>query len=178
MRDIKHTSIKFPDNVFSNMFANFSLSILSEKEVYNDYKNGKSNIIAIGEGKKELEILEFLDNLGFPINEVGTYYYKDLIIRILALLDEGISVEEISQALEEPYSQLYFDVARNELDVGIKSYNGIINLAFEGIDISKANPDLLKIIVEKMNDAISNYQLPLIIAQEYRMPTKGRIRKS
>ena len=166
MSIIENTSIDCSNTVFANGFANFSQYIISERNLYANYKARKDSSSV----DKNMQVLEFLERLGFSMAEVGTYYFKDLIIKIITLLDEDLASEdEIADMLEQPYSQLYFDVARNELDVGIKSFNEYVTFAFEAIDIEKADPDLLEKVVEKMDSAISNKQLPLILAQEFRL---------
>ncbi len=169
MNNLQNTSIDCSGFVFANGFANFSPYIISERNLYANYKSGKGPIV-MSETQRHMKVLDLLERLGFPMAEVGTYYYKDLIMKIVTLLEEDLASEEqIVELLEQPYSQLYFDLARNELDVGIKSFNEYVTLAFEGIDIEKADSELLQRVVEKMDSAISNRQLPLILAQEFRL---------
>lgn len=149
--------------LYVNGYVNFSESVAFEKKQYEDYKERRLTDISDKELTR-IQILELLECLGFPMDEVGTFYYKDLICRIIELLNEGLSREDISVSLETPFSQIYFDVARNELDIGIKYFKEIIDSAFCKIDIDTADAELLAIIVEKMNEAKSNNQLPLVLA--------------
>lgn len=154
--------------LFANGCAYFSPAVNSESKLYDEYKANRITVV-IKEMEERMEVLEFLEKLGFPMDEAGTYYYKDLIVKIIELLEGNIATrEQIEEALESEYSQLYFDVARNELDLGIKFFREFVYSAFEKIDIESADPDLLEIVVERMNSAISNNQLALIIAEEFR----------
>lgn len=169
MSNVENIELDCSNFVFANGFANFSPYIISERNLYANYKAHK-NPHSMNQTEKHMQVLELLERLGFPMAEVGTYYYKDLIIKIITLLDDDLASEDqIADLLEQPYSQLYFDVARNELDVGIKSFNEYVLFAFDGIDIDKADSELLERVVKKMDSAISNRQLPLILAQEFRL---------
>lgn len=155
--------------MFVNGSANFSPYFINERNAYTNYKQNK-NFFVMPKSQEHMQILEMLEQLGFSMAEVGTYYFKELIIRIVELLNQGLlSEDQISDFLEQPFSQLYFDVARNDLDIGIKSFNEYVNFAFGEIDINNANQELLDKIIEKMDTAVSNRQLPLVIAQEFRL---------
>lgn len=162
--------------LFVSGYIEFSSSVMSEKALYDKYKK-KEAIISDPRMKIEMEVLELLEGLGFPMDEIGTYFYKDLIARIVAILVGDLADRpQIEAALEDPYSQLYFDVARNELDIGIKSFKEFVSLAFAKIDITNADPELLDSVIARMEDAVSNNQLPLVIAEHSRSLDLGQSR--
>lgn len=98
---------------------------------YEDLKRYKtlqeSDLHSIDEFEKiEIETLSFLEKLGYPIDKKGTYFYKELIVKATRMLLEGHDKNLLLSLLEQPYSQFYFDVARNDHDLGIKSFIGIV----------------------------------------------------
>ncbi len=85
---------------------------------YKDASDSDSN-----DKRLEFETLIVLESLGYPINNMGIYYFRDLIVKACLLREEGISDIELYSLLNDEFSQFYFDVARNENDIGIKNFN-------------------------------------------------------
>ena len=89
----------------------------------------------------DFDVLSLLDSLGISINCMGTYLYKMLIVKIIELFELGFSEEEIHEQVNDPYSQLYFDIARNDLDLGLKTFHSSIEdmlcgrFAFKSTDV-------------------------------------------
>lgn len=110
------------------------------KDNQNNNENAETDNISTAEA---CEILEILEKLGYPIGVPGTDLYKDLIVFILRYLKGDpirgnvLTVEEIASQLNDYFSQLYFDVARNEMDLGIKTFHRAVLDATRRVDVSK-----------------------------------------
>lgn len=95
--------------------------------------------------QQEMNVLEVLEQLGFPMDKTGTYFYKEIIMKTMEELEMVETKEEerdLKTAMENSYSQFYFDIARNNIDIGLKSFHGCIQLAYEG---RKKTPDCIKL---------------------------------
>lgn len=98
---------------------------------------------------QQMEVLSILEKLNFPMNEIGTYFFKDMIVKALRYLDGSddfghyISQDTLLQELKSPYSQFYFDLARNEKDIGVKTFHACIEDSLENINYNKADATLL-----------------------------------
>ena len=102
---------------------------------YKDYKEGMVPIEKLNEKeKKEVETLKILEKLGYSLTETGTYFYKDVIVKAIEQLQEATLEEnyrELIIAINNDYSQFYFDIARNNYDVGLKTFHSCINISFQ-----------------------------------------------
>ena len=84
--------------------------------------------------KLAVETLNVLEELGYSLEETGTYFYKDVIVKIIEQLQVSSSEEsyqELITDLNNDFSQFYFDIARNGYDVGLKTFHGCINMSRE-----------------------------------------------
>lgn len=112
------------------------------------YKSGKINEMTELEQLK-METLDLLESLGYPMNEFGTYLYKDVIASIreqIGQVETREDIKEVTSVLKEaksPFSQLYFNLARNERDIGVKEYHRILSESLSKVDYEKASPELL-----------------------------------
>ncbi len=91
-----------------------------------------------------IRVLNILNRLGFPMELVGTYLYKMVIDRIIKRLKKGEDIHLIDE-LKSMYSQFYFDIARNDLDIGTKTFYRFIR---ESLDKTDLNQELLEDILE------------------------------
>lgn len=98
---------------------------------------------------EEMEILFLLERLGYPMEETGTYLYKDVIEKAAGLLRNVSTREEVRACkdlivqMKTINSQFYFDIARNDLDLGLNSFHKYVQKAMAKVDYSKADPTLL-----------------------------------
>lgn len=102
-------------------------------EKYFIYKYGSTSNMSEQE-QKEMDVLEVLEQLGFPMEETGTYFYKEIILKTMEELQAVESKEEekaLKIAMGNSYSQFYFDIARNNIDIGLKSFHGCVTIAYE-----------------------------------------------
>lgn len=98
----------------------------------------------------EVKVLFLLGKLGFPLDSVGTYYYKGLIMRSVDALNDGEFEEDselsLLSQLKAPYSQLYLEVARYNLGIGIKTFHRHVGQAIEAMSSSEENHSLVEVI--------------------------------
>lgn len=144
-----------------NMEYNFNLVLSSssyavyifclDKKDYMEYKNGISKEFT-EERKIEMNTLQLLENLGYPMDELGTYLYKNIIVKVIKSIsvDEGfINCKNLLLQLKDAFSQFYFDIARNDLDMGLKTFHRHIEDTLSKVDYSKANPLIINKIYSK-----------------------------
>lgn len=102
---------------------------------YSTYKEGNISVENLTEREKlAVETLNVLEELGYSLEETGTYFYKDVIVKIIEQLQVSSSEEsyqELITDLNNDFSQFYFDIARNGYDVGLKTFHGCINMTRE-----------------------------------------------
>lgn len=112
-----------------------SLSIERDMENYNLLKQGK-----ISNNKQiclDTQILYVLDNLGFDMEHIGTYLYKDVIKKVYNILGNIDEIEKYEKyrdlllELNNRNSNFYFDIAREEKEIGVKSFFRYIDNAIE-----------------------------------------------
>ena len=158
-------------NVFFNS-VNFMANVAhQDKKAYEAYK--RTQEVVEGASIEELEILNILDELGYPLGEIGTYLYKALIVNILNYLwgvpirREVLSEEELKEQLNNPFSQLFFDIARNDMDLGIKTFHAAINRASANVDIESVNRKMSEEIFSGDFDPVDYSFNALDIAKYY-----------
>lgn len=162
------------DSCYKNVFNNaddIEFVSYDEKIDYIKYKNGCLNVKS-SEAKLKFEILNLLEEMGFSINKLGTYFYKDVIINIIKKLEILQSEEndtknyevDLNKELVNPYSQFYFDLARNDYDIGTKTFHIYIQHSFSCLDTSKEKHYLLLNLINENEKQINCGELALKIA--------------
>lgn len=119
--------------------------ITNDKEEYEKYQAGCLDDF---DEKKllEMEVIGVLDKLNFPLCEVGTYLFKDMIVKAIHELDgydyfgNLLTEDALLMQMRQPFSQFYVDIARNELDMGIKTFHTYIERMLE--DVNYKNMDI------------------------------------
>jgi len=142
----KYTDEQLTMFAMSDLYCAY-LGIKEQYEDYLEYKKNKLESISDVK-KKEMETLNLLEQLGYSIEIVGTYFYKDMILKIVEYL-ENIETElgfkkhhKLLDEISEHYSNFYFDLARNELDVGIKTFHKVLKSNISDIDHKEANEEV------------------------------------
>lgn len=108
----------------------------------------------------EKEILDLLEQLGYPMDLFGTYLYKDIIVDARNRLhnikrrDDIIKCKYYIMDLKEFFSGLYFTLARFERDIGIKTFHKHIELSISNIDMERADKELIHDIYSNFPDAV------------------------
>ena len=129
-------------NAYGKNGLTYAMRVVKKnRELYKRYLANNS-IPLNEEQRKQIEVLSILENLGFPMDEVGTHYYKDVIISICNDIKNGKS-ENIMSDLNNMYSNYYHMIARDEYDMGLTAFNAYINGAIERIDHTKADEELV-----------------------------------
>lgn len=126
-------------------FAYFVAS--KDKGMYAKYKNNEHQELTISDSKS-MNILSILDRLGYPMDELGTYLYKEMISEIS---DSLVGIEgkrsdmdkcrDILASLSDGYSSFYHSVAREYLEMGIRSFHlyierAIAKINYDAIDLA------------------------------------------
>ena len=147
---------KYPNEVESSIFdqvATYAIWCANyDKKVYEKSKQESLEDISITK-KRTLKILSLLEKLGYPMNELGTYFYERLILSVYENLIEIIDKEDIQKyeqlvsELNDNYSSFYLWLARDDLEIGIKSFHFYIEKA-----ISKANNHLNDELISDIYD--------------------------
>ena len=127
-----------------------------DKDNYIKYKIGKlgkvSSLVL-----NNMKILEVLEKLGFDMDELGTYLYKDLIEEVYQFLNKKPSEEEVNKLklqLSDAFSSIYYYIAREWKEIGVKPFHLYIEKAIENISYDSIDQDLAKKIY---NDELSDY---------------------
>ena len=154
---------------------------LSYDEMASKYKDYKKKMMPIEKlsqrEKKEVETLKILEELGYSLEETGTYFYKDVIVKTIEQLQVSSSEEsyqELITDLNNDFSQFYFDIARNGYDVGLKTFHGCINMSRETKNIQNT---LLqeRIGIEEAN---MNYKQEALLIANHIIENQPRKEKS
>ena len=128
--------------------TNFAMNEASrDRRKYIDYSYG-DNLDLTEEESKDMEILEILEGLGYSINELGTYLYKDVIkdvyndIKDLDMNTDKDKCMTIKLGLTNAFSGLYHYIARECKDMGVKAFHLYIQRSIEKIDYSSVDKEL------------------------------------
>ena len=143
-------------------------------ESYLRYKNGLLLNMS-KEEEEQMNVLKVLDKLGFPMNQTGTYFYKEIIMKTIEEL-QTIETEEdkenLRSTMENSYSQFYFDIARNNIDIGLKSFHSCISIAYED---RKRTTDSIRLKQKiGMNKTDSDYRTEAILIAKYIMSSNNK----
>lgn len=122
-----------------------SYAFICGRQAKEDYIECKGYINQLPlEQQKEVRVLNLLENLGYPMEELGTYLYKDVIVSTADILanssNDLFSQQMLVEELNHKYSQFYFDIARNSLDMGLKEFHWLVQRAISNVDYSKGSP--------------------------------------
>lgn len=96
------------------------------------YRNSLENNL----NELDIEVLTYLENMGYSMDIKGTIYFKDMIVSIIENILSfsslyGKEMKELLENIRNPYSQFYLDLARNKNDLGINTFNQFIRQAIE-----------------------------------------------
>lgn len=141
-----------------------SLTELKDIKKYIDYKTGVKTDYN-SEDMLDINILSLLEENGFLMNKLGTYLYKDIIKSIIKELSkENSSKEILINQLDNPYSQFYFNISRNEKDMGLKTFHAYIQESIFNINYELANSNLIGNLCA--NGDLNYGQLALLLAED------------
>lgn len=120
-----------------------------DRAKYAKVKSGEEQELSEDESKS-MSVLSILDGLGYPMNELGTYLYKEVIKETHKAL-EGVTGKRrdmekcraILAQLSDGFSQFYRNIAREDLEMGVKSFHLYIQQAISKIDSNAMDLDLV-----------------------------------
>lgn len=113
------------------------LSVLTaqdEMKLFKEYLQ-EGEVLDHPEKHNDMEIMFFLYKLGYRPEDLGTYYYKEVVKKITYMIpsiiaeDNKEALEQLLNELDNKYSQFYFDIAVNEQDTGLKTFHRYIGEA-------------------------------------------------
>lgn len=140
-------------------------------EQINAYKRQLSgNNDLTGEEKRKVAALSLLEQLGYPMGNIGTYLYVTVIAEIMYKFENSNKdnfVENGKQILKEinnPFSSFYVLLARENLDMGVKSFHEAINDAIENVDLTRVSGGLSYDIYNGLPDEVSVSENAFILA--------------
>lgn len=126
--------------------------------------------------QEEADVLHVLEELGYSLGETGTYFYKEIIMKAKEGL-QGINAEidyaNLISEMSNNYSQFYFDIARNSLDIGLKSFHNCIELSYKNRVQHPMNVNLAKKI--GINSFSTDYKGEALLIANY-MLTKENVK--
>lgn len=102
--------------------------------MYQRYKNDPTFTLTKEEAA-DMSILLVLEELGYPMEEIGTYLYKDVVVKATKKIGEfianqdGQALYDLADALNDGFSPFYHDLARNDRDMALKSFHVAIEEA-------------------------------------------------
>lgn len=132
--------------LYGSSFAVFVTN--KDRDKYKKFKAGEEQELSESDSKS-MNVLSILDRLGYPMEELGTYLYKEVITEICNSL-KGITgkrsdmekCKSILAQLNIGFSQFYYNIAREYLEMGVKTFHLYIQQAIEKINYEKVDLDL------------------------------------
>lgn len=104
----------------------------------NDYTKAVESYDIAPVQRLNVEIINLLKDLGFSLEMQGTYLLADVVMAAYIFLynametgdDYNLYYSYLQRLMKNPYSQFYFDLARNEHAMGTTTMHNRINSAF------------------------------------------------
>lgn len=108
----------------------------------NTYKALKDNEEITNQEKFELKVILLLDYLGFPLDKLGTYFFKKIVLEVIKYIKMVPEVNDpyynnLKEELKNKSSQFYFNLAKNDLDFGLNNFHSYVKSSIAGIDRGK-----------------------------------------
>lgn len=154
------------------LYYNFTIAKIKNHDImtYAIYETGSIESFS-DEKLQEMQVLSSLYKLGFPVDEEGTYLYKSMIMKALHHLDgfddigHPITEDELLNQMQSKFSQFYLDVARNDLDIGIKTFHAYIKQALNSVDYACVDPNVLSDIYGDFSEEADYGKHAFVIAK-------------
>lgn len=159
-------------NPVETLYYNHALAHIKDTDMMNYaiYKSGSTENLT-DEKLQEMQVLDSLFKLGFPKDNEGTFLYKSMIKKAIHHLDgfddigHEISEEELLRQMQQPFSQFYLDAARNDLDIGIKTFHAYICQALSNVDYACVEPKVLSDIYGNFSEETDYGKHAFVIAK-------------
>lgn len=124
------------------------------------------------------EILLILDKLGYQLDEMGTYLFKNMIIEVNKIVDtwdeneSKSNYEGLVEQLCNSSSEFYIKICTKELDVTYNLFNKIVLSACKSIDYERMNKELANEIFGNKFDSNKYQSMSIYIANYIRKKRK------
>ena len=157
-----------------------------DKEYFEKYKEGSLGDMVVKKGtlevKKEdilpsMRTLELLEKLGYPMDELGTYLYKEVIVDVyndikdLGKRDDDEKYKAIIAGLQNALSGTYRYIAKEYLEMSTKAFHLYIQKAIILVDFEKSDKELLKKIYgfepEEIDYGLQAFQLAAFLCGKF-----------
>ena len=145
---------------------------LNDKKDYEEYINGQLEN-KTNERIAEMKIYDTLLALGFSFEDIGTFYYKELILEIAKSLDkqntygkEICDEQTLREMLMNRYSSIYIEKAKYNLNISSDTFHRSIRDAISNIDITKVDKELLAEIFAG-HENVTTYQEQALYIGKY-----------
>ena len=149
-----------------------------DKEAYEKSKKGELEEISEIQ-ERDIKILRILEGLGYPMDELGTYLYKDVIAESYEKVKDVSSRRDMDKcrdlmaSLNDAYSDFYRWIARDDKEMGVKSFHFYIGEAISKIDDDSIDKELaIKVFgsnPEDLNYGLQAFQLACYASDRYSM---------
>lgn len=144
--------VRYDDETIENINLRFQsvhtvCGVMTELLDYLAYR--KDELTDITEDKKlSMETLALLEQLGYPMDQLGTYLYQHLIYKTIKerqrQFEMGNTTDEyILGELQDAFSLHYKQTARGDLDIGVRTFHHKVYETVSNVDYKKADPVLL-----------------------------------
>lgn len=159
--DSKNQPNEVESSIFSQVGSYAIWCANYDKKVYEKSKQEVLEDIGVTQ-KMILDILSLLEKLGYPMGELGTYFYERLILSVCESLNEIIKEKDMEKYnelvanLNDNYSSFYLWLAREDLEIGIKSFHFYIDQAMSKIDKDKMDKELTSKVRELFKESNQN----------------------
>ena len=146
-----------------------------DKKRYSLFKQGYTQVFT-EEENKNMQVLSILERLGYSLDELGTYLYKDVIVEVYKKIEDVSRSKNIDMysvlisQLNDAFSNFYHNLARENKDMGVKSFHLYINKAIEKIN-DDVDKELSKRIYgdnpEELNYGLQAFQIAAYVADKH-----------
>lgn len=160
---------------------NSSFAIWNAKNDRTKYEQYKlKELTEMGEyDKLNIDILSILDSLGFSMDELGTYLYKDLIIEIYGEIkdisynrNDAEKCRDLLKSLDDASSNFYSWIARDDKEMSVTAFHSCIEQAIAKINAKAIDIGLLAKISGinpvEMNYGVFAFQIASYYANKYK----------
>lgn len=147
-----------------------------DKEKYKLYKEGYTRGLS-EEEIKDMEVLWVLDKLGYSKDELGTYLYKDVIIKICNRLNDASNKDimaeykKLKSELSDAFSVFYLHAARGDKEMGVKPFHLYIEKAINNINDEAVDKELSMEIYgnkpRELNYGLNALQIAAYVLEKY-----------
>lgn len=158
-----------------------------DKEKYKLYQKGYACNFS-EEEIKNMEVLWVLDKLGYSLDELGTYLYKDVIIKISNRLNSASNKDimaeykKLKSELSNAFSVFYLHAARDDKQIGVKSFHLYIEKAINNINEKAIDKELSMEIYgnnpRELNYGLNALQIAAYVLEKYEFKNTKEYKKT